>query len=58
MHSPLYRLEQEFQRQGLKLSRQSMDNWILQASDTWLRLVYDALHQIMCCTEMRVRGRC
>ena len=58
MHSPLYRLEQEFQRQGLKLSRQTMANWILQASDTWLRPVYDALHQIMCCTEMRVRGRC
>ena len=26
MHSPLYRLEQEFQRQGLKLSRQTMAN--------------------------------
>ena len=32
MYSPLYRLEQEFQRQGLKLSRQTMANWILQAS--------------------------
>ena len=39
MYSPLYRLEQEFQRQGLKLSRQTMANWILQASDTWLRPV-------------------
>ena len=29
MYSPLYRLEQEFQRQGLKLSRQTMANWIL-----------------------------
>ena len=27
-----YRLEQEFQRQGLKLSRQTMANWILQDS--------------------------
>ena len=26
MHSPLYRLEQEFNRQGLKLSRQTMAN--------------------------------
>ena len=43
MYSPLYRLEQEFQRQGLKLSRQTMANWILQASDTCLRPVYDEL---------------
>ena len=48
MYSPLYRLEQEFQRQGLKLSRQTMANWILQASDTWLRPVYDELHRKLC----------
>lgn len=48
MYAPLYRLEQEFQRQGLKLSRQTMANWILQASDTWLRPVYDALHRKLC----------
>ena len=48
MYSPLYRLEQEFQRQGLKLSRQTMANWILQASDAWLRPVYDALHRQLC----------
>ena len=48
MYAPLYRLEQEFQRQGLKLSRQTMANWILQASDTWLRPVYDALHRQLC----------
>ena len=48
MYSPLYRLEQEFQRQGLKLSRQTMANWILQASDTWLRPVYDVLHRQLC----------
>ncbi|MEI3132263.1 MAG: transposase [Oscillospiraceae bacterium] len=33
MHSPLYRLEQEFNRQGLKLSRQTMANWLLKASE-------------------------
>lgn len=63
MYSPLYRLEQEFQRQGLKLSRQTMANWILQASDTWLRPVYDALPPGSCagkpcCTGMRPRCRC
>jgi len=45
MYSPLYRLEQEFNREGLRLSRQTMANWILNASDTWLRPIYDVLHQ-------------
>ena len=48
MGSPLYRQEQEWNRQGVKLSRQTMANWILQASDTWLRPVYDALHRKLC----------
>ena len=48
MYSPLYRLEQEFNREGLKLSRQTMANWILQASDTWLRPIYDVLHRKLC----------
>ncbi len=43
MYSPLYRLEQEFNRQGLKLKRQTMANWVLNCSDTWLRPVYDVL---------------
>ena len=29
---PLYRMEQEFKRQGLTLSRQNMANWILQGA--------------------------
>ena len=48
MHSPLYRLEQEFNRQGLKLSRQTMANWLLKASEKWLRPVYDVLHEQIC----------
>lgn len=48
MYSPLYRLEQEFQRQGLKLSRQTMANWVLNVSDTWLRPIYDVLHRNLC----------
>ena len=40
MYSPLYRLEREFNRQGLKLSRQTMANW--------LRPVYDVLHEQLC----------
>ena len=48
MYSPLYRLEQEFNREGLKLSRQTMANWMLNTSDTWLRPIYDVLHRDLC----------
>lgn len=48
MHAPLYRQEQEFQRKGLKLSRQTMANWMIYTSDTWLRPIYDALHRRLC----------
>ena len=48
MHSPLYRLEQEFNRQGLKLSRQTMANWLLNSSEKWLQPVYDTLHEQLC----------
>lgn len=45
MGSPLYRQEQEWNRQGVKLSRQTMSNWILRASEDWLRPVYEELHR-------------
>ena len=48
MYSPLYRLEQEFDRQGLKLSRQAMSNWLLKATEDWLQPIYDVLHQQLC----------
>ena len=48
MYSPLYRLEQEFNRQGLRLSRQTMANWLLKASEKWMQPVYDALHKQLC----------
>ena len=48
MYSPLYRLQQEFERQGLKLSRQTMANWLLNTSEKWLRPVYDTL-----CEQLR-----
>ena len=41
----MYRLEQEFNRQGLKLSRQTMANWLLNVSEKWLRPVYDVLYE-------------
>ena len=48
MFSPLYRLEQEFHRQGLKLSRQTMSNWLLNSSEMWLQPIYNALHKQLC----------
>ena len=48
MYSPLYRQEQEYNRAGLKLSRQTMSNWVLHASDDWLRPVYDQLRKQLC----------
>ena len=45
MASPLYRQEQEWARQGLKLSRQTMSNWVLRAAEDHLLPVYEELRQ-------------
>ena len=45
MGSPLYRQEQELNRQGVMLSRQTMSNWILRCSKDWLTPVYEELHR-------------
>ena len=45
MASPLYRQEQEWARQGLKLSRQTMSNWVLRAAADHLLPVYEELHR-------------
>ena len=45
MGSPLYRQEQELNRQGISLSRQTMSNWILRTSETYLVPVYEQLHR-------------
>ncbi len=44
MGSPLYRQEQEMNRQGIQLSRQTMSNWILRATEDDLAPVYHRLH--------------
>ena len=43
MHLPFYRLEQDFQRQGVFLNRQNMCNWSMQVCEDWLRPIYDRL---------------
>ena len=45
MGSPLYRQEQEINRQGIQLSRQTMSNWILKATEDYLTAVYAQLHK-------------
>ena len=45
MGSPLYRQEQEINRKGIKLSRQTMSNWILKATEDYLAPVYKQLHK-------------
>lgn len=45
MGAPLYRQEQELKRQGIPLSRQTMSNWILKASQDYLEPVYEQLHK-------------
>ena len=45
MGSPLYRQEQELNRQGIPLNRQTMSNWLVWASEHLLAPVYDQLHK-------------
>ena len=45
MGSPLYRQEQELNRSGIHLSRQTMSNWILKAAEDYLTPVYDQLRK-------------
>ena len=45
MGSPIYRQERELNRQGIPLSRQTMSNWILKASQVYLEPVYEQLHR-------------
>ena len=42
---PLYRLEQEFQRYGLRITRQNMANWCIRLAEEYLSILYDYLHK-------------
>lgn len=42
---PLYRLEQEFQRYGLQITRQNMANWCIRLAEEYLSVLYDYLHK-------------
>ena len=42
---PLYRIEQEFERSDVDISRQVMANWMITCGERYLSLIYDLLHQ-------------
>ncbi len=61
MASPLYRQEQELNHNGILLSRQTMSNWLLKASERWLTPIYEELkvklleHEVLHADETRVQ---
>jgi len=42
---PFYRIEAEYQRHGINISRQTMANWAIQCTDRYLAVLYDYLHE-------------
>lgn len=44
---PLYRMEQEFKRNDVNISRQNMANWTIQCADRYLAILYDHLHKLL-----------
>jgi transposase len=48
MAVPLYRQEQEWNRRGIDLSRQTMANWLIKAAFDWLEPIFAALAVMLC----------
>ena len=44
---PLYRLEKEFERYGLAITRQNMANWMIRLSEEYLGIMYDHMHKLL-----------
>jgi transposase len=44
---PLYRLEKEFERYGLAITRQNMANWMIRLGEEYLGIMYDHLHKLL-----------
>lgn len=44
---PLYRLEKEFERYGLAITRQNMANWMIRLGEEYLGPMYDHLHKLL-----------
>jgi len=52
MGAPLCRQEQDWNRQGIQLSRQTMSNWLLKATEDWLEPIYDVLRELLCLRDV------
>ena len=44
---PLYRQEQQFKNFGIDLSRQNLANWVIHGANTWLKHLYDRMHDFL-----------
>ena len=44
---PLYRQEQDWNRQGIMLSRQTMSNWLIRVAQDYLEPIYDGLRELL-----------
>jgi len=42
---PLYRLEKEFERMGIHLSRQVMASWVIRCAERYFSLITDRMHE-------------
>ena len=45
MGTPVYRQEQDWNRKGLPITRQTMNNWIIRCSEDYFQPIYDELHK-------------
>jgi len=52
MCAPLYRQEQDWKRQGVALSRQTMANWIIRCAEDWLNPLYERMKAILLTCEL------
>ena len=61
MCAPLYRQEQDWKRQGMALSRQTMANWVIRCAEDWLEPLYERMrlklltHDVLHADETRVQ---
>lgn len=44
---PLYRLEKEFERYGLAITRQNMANWMIRLGESYISVMYDYFHELI-----------
>ena len=43
----MYRLEKEFERYGLAITKQNMANWMIRLGEEYLGVLYDHLHKLL-----------